>query len=470
MNKNLSSVHPSSFILSRGAESMSKKMVLALVAALLVLGSGIGLVTVVLSGWRHAPGPPPRPAVPALVIEENKDPVRAESVVEGHRDVPLHNRADRPVTVRLEQTDCGCARVLVWVAPREWEGLGEEAFRERAATASRTSTEGRQAGWQPLAPGGEAVTLPPRGHALARLKWETSSVGDHTFWARFWVDDGEDRGRRQMDVPVHFVAPVLLRPEDDPKGTEIDVGRLGAGEERTARLLCWSTTRDKVTLTPAPTGDPHLLCAAPQPLTPEETRALSDKIGRAVRCGYRVTVTVRERADDTRLDMGPFRRRVVWKTDLAAGHQVSAWVNGTVRGEVWLSSPSSADGGEGGKEEAFVDMGTFLPADAAPMSFTLESHDPQLRLTVDEQNTVDFLKAEMLDGEDGKPTGGDKTWRVRIRFRADSLFRGPFPNRDRSGYDTAELCSVVFLVSRPGQTGRPARRLLVPVRGTARPF
>jgi hypothetical protein len=444
-------LHPSSFILSRGVESMSKKKVIALTGvAVLVLGAGVGLSAVLLPAWRRGPASPPRPAVPELAIEETTEPVGAESVVEGHRDVPWHNRSDRAVTVRLEETDCGCARVLVWVAPQEWEGLDAQAFRERAAATAPT--------WRPLRPG-EPFTFPPRGHALARLKWETPSVGDHRFWARFWVDDGEDRGRRQMNVPVHFVEPILLRPEDDPKAAEIDIGRLHGSDERTARWLCWSQTRDRFTLTPVPTGDAHFLCGDPQPLTGEEMKALADRAGTTVRAGYRVTVTVRERADDTRLDLGPLRRRVVWKTDLAPGHEVSTHVGGTVRGEVGLSSP-----------EDFVDLGTVLPTDPKPLTFALQSGDPQLRLTVDEEKTLPFLAVELLDGEEGKAAAGDKTWRVRVRFRTDSLFRGPIPNPDRRGFDSAALCSVVFLVARQGQAGQPARRLLVPVRGTVRPF
>jgi hypothetical protein len=430
---------------------MSKKMVIALVVTVLVVvGAGLGLLAMVLPARQHAPDTPPRLAVPALLIEENNDPVRAESVVEGHRDLSWHNRADRPVTFRLEETDCACVRVLIWVAPDGWEGLDAQAFRKRAAESALV--------WQPLEPGGEGLTLPPRGQGLVRLKWQTPAVGDHRFWVHFRVDDGEDRGRRRVEVPVHLIEPVTLRAEDDPRETEIDVGRLEAGEERTARWLCWSGTRDKFTLTPAPTGNPHLLCGVPQPLTPQEMQALSAKVGTTVRAGYRLTVTVRERAADTRLDMGPFRRRVVWKTDLAPDHRVSTHVNGTVRGEVSL------------REHDFIDLGTFLPTNPKPLIFTLESHDAQLRLTVDEENTLAFLQVELLDGEEGCVSGSDKTWRVRARFRTDSLFRGPIPNRDRPGYDTAEVCSVVFLVSRPGQTGRPARRLLVPVRGTARPF
>jgi hypothetical protein len=454
---------------------MSKKIVLVLVVAVAALGAGVGFVTLALSARRPAADSTPRPAVPSFVIEEEQDPVRAEAEVEGHRDLRFRNRGDRPVTVRLEETDCGCAHVLAWVAPEAWGGLGPQEFLKRA--------EELPPAWQTLEQGGKGFTAPPAAEGLLRLQWTTPSVGDHRFWARLGLDDGQDRGSRQVEVPVHLVALVRLRPEDGPDGGEVDVGRLNAGGERTARLLCYSQTRDKFTLLPAPPGnDPCVSYGTPQPLTREEMQALSGKVGTAVRAGYRVTVTVREQAGDNRLDMGPFRRRVVWKTDVIPGHQVSTHVNGTVRGEVWLAAPltlPSPPGGEGrvrGEDES-VDLGLVLPTDPKPLIFTLHSSDPQLRLTLDGESTVEFLKVELLGpGEErdnlvkeGADAGG-KSWRVRVLFRTDSLFRGPFPNPARPGYDSAGLCSVVFFVSRQGEAGQPPRRLFVPVRGTVRGF
>jgi hypothetical protein len=99
----------------------------------------------------------------------------------------------------------------------------------------------------------------------------------------------------------------------------------------------------------------------------------------------------------------------------------------------------------------------------------VESRDPQLELTVDEKRTLEFLRAEMLDGKEGKAAGDGRRWRVQVRMRKDALFRGDFP-KPRPGYDTAVACSVVFVVGRPGAAGAPVRRLYVPVRGTVKRF
>src|SRR5262249_38744727 len=148
-------------------------------------------------------------------------------------------------------------------------------------------------------------------------------------------------------------------------------------------------SRDRFTLSPVPTGDACVVCGTPQPLTPEELRSLSRAAGTAARAGYRVPVTVKEREGSARLDIGPFHRPIVWKTNVFKGHEVRTHVNGTVLGEVWLADPEG---------KPFVDTGTVIPTEPEPVTFTLESHDPQIRLTVDENRTLNFFNAELLDG------------------------------------------------------------------------
>jgi hypothetical protein len=428
---------------------MSRKWVIALVLA--ALGACVAFATVVLPRWRR-PAEPGGRASP-LQVEENKDRVTTESGVEGQRDLCYRNRTDNPVTVRLEQKDCDCAHVLFCVAPEAWKGLDAEDLRKRAADPALV--------WQALEEGREGITLPHQAVGLVRLRWKAAVVGDHVFWAHLRVDEGGERGRQRLEVPVRFVEPVSISAEDNLTSKEADVGPLNAGEERAVRFLCCSTTREKFSLTPAPADDPLVRCGTPQPLTREEVRAVSDRAGTAVRAGYRVTVTVRERADDARLDMGPFRRPVVLHTNVFPGHEVRTHVNGTVRGEVWLAA---AEG------KGFVDLGTLSTTAPEPRVITVESRDPQLELTVDERRTLEFLRVELLDAKEGKPAGGGKSWRVRVRMRSDALFRGDFPKPMQSGYDTAVACSIVFVVARQGPAAAPVRRLYVPVRGTVKRF
>jgi hypothetical protein len=196
-------------------------------------------------------------------------------------------------------------------------------------------------------------------------------------------------------------------------------------------------------------------------LSEAELKALSKEVGTPVLSGCRIDVKVQERVKDAMLDLGPFRRHVVWNTDVAPGHQVSGIVSGSVLGEVRLAE---------GNKKAYVDLGNISPDAPAPVTFTLESADPQIELTLDEKHTLDILSVEIVDGPSGRQEAEKKkSWRVRVVFRKDSGFHGKFPIQTRAGYDTDVVCSVVFQLSRRKSSGDsvsvPVRRLYVPVRG-----
>ncbi len=424
---------------------MKKKRIIALLLVLVVVGISVGFATGVLPAWRGSSSP--------LLIEELNDPATAESGVKGHCDLRFRNLSTKPLSLRLERTDCECAHVEVCVTPDEWKGLDSQSFLERATEPTLP--------WQKLEQGGQPFSVPPRSHGMIRVTWRAFRLGKSAIGIDLRVNDGEKEVSQKVQTPVNFVEPVLICSEDDPKATEIDVGRLKAGEERTANFVCYSTTRDEFALTPAPPSkDSCVLYGTPQPLTSEELQALAQKSGAAqVRAGFRVKVTVREQADGHRLDIGPFHRRIVYKTDVYSEHQVTAFVNGTVEGEVMLMDSEGND---------YLDFGMIIPNDPKLVTFTLESGDAQLQLSVDEEQTIPFLKIEMLDGKTGKPVEKGKRWRVRAVFRTDALFRGEFPNPTRPGYDSADLCSIVFLVSRPGKAASLQRRLFIPVRGNVR--
>jgi hypothetical protein len=423
---------------------MNKKRAVVFLLVLLILGSGVGFVTVVLPAWRGSASP--------LQIEEQKDAAAAESGVKGHRDLRFRNQTNKPLKLHLERSDCECAHLQVCVTPDEWKELDSQAFLKHATEPTLA--------WQTLERSGQPFLIPPRSHGLIRVAWRAFKVGASSIGIDLRVDDGQKEIPQHLETRVNVAEPVLLRSEGDPNATEIDIGRLQPGEERTARFLCYSITRDEFTLTPAPPeNDPCIRYGSPEPLTSEELRTLSQKASAQVRAGYRVKITVREQADDHRLDLGPFHRRIVYKTDVYEDLRLNAYVNGTVMGEITLADSEGKDS---------IDFDTITPSDPKPVTFTLDSRDPQIQLSVDEERTIPFLKIELLDGKEGKPAEKGKRWQVRALFRKDALFRGEFPNPTRPGYDSADSCSLVFLLSRPGQSPSKERRLFVPVRGKVR--
>jgi hypothetical protein len=427
-----------------------KKLLLVTLAALTVAGAVVGFI------FHHPTDPnsaPPRDNSPPLRIEEVKDSVTTEHGFEGQIEFPFENLRANAVTVGIVLKDCQCARVQICLTPEEWKQLAPEELRKRGADPALK--------WETLEKDSQGFSVPARAAGLLRLGWNGKDFADQRYWARLWVDDQGNRLYQRFEVPVHVVQPVYIRSEEQLKRSQVDLGRMNSGEERTARFMCYSGTRAKFTIAAKSTpSDPCLTYQAPQPLTEAELQVLSQKTGITVLAGYRVEVVVHERVGDAQLDLGPFRRSAIWNTDLAAGHQVTGIVSGSVLGEVRFIEP---------KGKAFVDFGNISLTDPAPVTFTLESTDAKLDLTVDDKHTLDILAVELLDGESGKQVEGKKRWQVRVVFRKDSGFHGKFPTQNRAGYDTDVACSIVFQLSRRPPSGdgngSPVRRLYVPVRG-----
>ena len=427
-----------------------KKLLLVALAAVAVAGAVAGFV------FHHPTDPNPVPRrdnTPPLRIEEVKDAVTTEHGFEGQIEFPFENLRENLVTVGIVLKDCQCARVQICLTPEDWKPLDTQELRKRASDPVLK--------WETLEKDSQGFSVPARAAGMLRLGWKGKDFTDQRYWASLWVDDNGNRLNQRFEVPVHVVQPVYIRSEDQPKRSQVDLGRLNPGEGRTARFLCYSGTRPKFKLTPAPPqADPCLSYQTPQALTDAELKTLSQRASVQVLCGYRVEVIVHERIGDAQLDLGPFRRSAVWNTDIAKGHQLTGIVSGSVLGDVRLAEPVG---------KAFVDLGNISPNEPAPVTITLESNDPRIELTLDDKHTLDILAVELLDGKSGKENQDKKSWRARVVFRKDSGFHGKFPTQNRAGYDTDVACSIVIQVSRRSPSGdgisSPARRLYVPVRG-----
>jgi hypothetical protein len=388
----------------------------------------------------------PRAVAPTLRVEALGGGEFAESGIEGHRDFRFENPAERPLTVAVEVKNCQCSGLQFRLLAEALHWLERSELRQLADESGPP--------WQNLEPGGAKLTIPSRAVGLVRMRWKAEAVGDHLFWAELSLDDGEQQGSLRLEVPVQFIEPVRVRVAADPKRAEGDFGKFGMGEAHTVEFFCFSLTRERFTLS-APHGDACFEQAAPRPMSPEELHALSERIGQTVLAGYRAAVTVHEHVGERHLDLGPFHRKIVWPTDVAAGNEAYTFANGTILGEVRLA----------GQKKGYVDLGNIIPARPTPVEFTLESDTPGFRLALDENRTLEFLKVELLDGPEGKPIEKGTQWRARVIFKADSLFRGKFPVRERLGYDTDVSCSIAFVLSDAAPSSQKTRRLLVPVHG-----
>jgi hypothetical protein len=439
---------------------MSRKGSIITIVSTLIIAATAYVVAVAVNNRLHSSDTQPEDPAAFLVLKENKDFVTTEAGVEGSRELAIQNQAERPLAISLESTDCTCVRAYLCLAPENRKGADAKEMPRRGSDLSLT--------WQELEKRGKSCTIPPKAHGILRLTWKTPIVGEHVFWANFLVEDGPNQGNRRVEVPVRLVESVSLRAEQDLTARMVDVGSMRDGQKCSASFVCFSQTRDEFSITAAPPqDDPHAEYAAPQTLASKELQALSEKLKLSVRAAYRVGVTIHEHVGKQRLDIGPFHRMVAWKIDVPAdlpGHQLTAHVDGTVHGEVWLKTPEG---------KAFIDLGTIKPSDSKSVLVTLLSRDPQLSLTVDEEQTLNIVKVELLDGKVGTKSDTSKTWQVRVQFRWESFFRGPFPNPDRPGYESAALCSAVFRITRQGATSakdQSPRRLLVPIRGNVRSF
>jgi len=427
-----------------------KKLLLGVLAALAVAGAVAGFL---LHHPARTNSLPPRDNSPPLRIEQVDDAVTTEHGFDGQLEVSFENLRENPVTVGIVMKDCQCARVQICLTPEDWKSLDMQERRKRASDPSLK--------WMTLEQDNQGFAVPARAAGLLRLGWKGKDYTDQRYWARLWVDDRGNILKQLFEVPVHIVQPVYIRSEEQLRRSQVDLGRLTSGEERTARFLSYSVTRPKFSLAPAPPPtDKCLSYKTPEPLTDEELKALSKKNGTTVLSGYRAEVVVHERMGDAQLDLGPFRRLAIWNTDVAAGHQVTGIVSGSVLGEVRFTQPNG---------KAFVDLGNVSPKDPAPVIVTLESNDPQIELSLDEKHTLDILAVDLLDGKAGQEDQGNKRWRVRVAFRQDSGFHGKFPTQNRAGYDTDVACSIVFLLSRRPASGKGTakhmRSLYIPVRG-----
>jgi hypothetical protein len=434
---------------------MTPKQIIIIAIGVAVLAGGITYLVASIgpSGDTGAKPPGVGEQIPSPIeIAAELGPRFEEAFTAGHHAFRFRSKVDKPTTVGVNWKNCKCASVEICIAPNEWKALPEVELVKKAEDPSLE--------WTPLDKEGKGFDIPGMAIGWVRIGWKADKSGDERFKADLWLYSPDHGIGFPLEIGVSFVEAVRIRCADDLEKIDPYIGRLGPGDQKDAKLVIWSSTRESFTLEPAPARpDPCFHYGDPKKLTDEQLKRLTQNSRKAL-SGYEVAITVHERAEDKQLDIGPFRREVRWKSD-AVKDPIRAHVQGIILGEVTASVA--------GSEEPRLDMGVMNAGRPRVHKIHLETENSKVELALDDA-TCDFLQVKMLDGKEGKKEDlGDgtarKTWTVNVSFRSDSGFRGRFPDPDKPGY---ESCAVVFRIAHAGDPNEAPRRIKVMVRGQVR--
>jgi len=434
---------------------MSPKQIVIVAVGVAVLIAGITYVVISIGTAGAEPPKPTDEAVSKLPspLEMMKavEPRFEEAYTAGHHPFRFRSLVDKPTKVGVNWKNCKCASVEICVAPDEWKALSEAEFAKKADDPSLQ--------WTPLERDGQGFDIPGRSTGWVRVGWKADKNGDERFKADLWIYEFDSGIGFPLEVAVSFVEAVRVRWLDDPDKIDPYVGRIGPGEQKDAQLVVWSSTRESFTLeSDPPRSDPNFSYGEPpRKLKAEELDNLSQRFHRKALSGYQVTVTVREKVGEQQLDIGPFRREVRWKSD-AVKDPIRAHVQGIVLGEVRTYV-------EGNPGEPRLEMGVIDPNRPRVHKLQLETDNPNVELAHDD-SSCDFLKVDVLD-KAGKVENLDdgsvrKTWNVNVSLRPGAGFRGPFPDKEKPGY---ELTAVVFRITHAGVANERPRYVKVLARG-----
>jgi hypothetical protein len=378
----------------------------------------------------------------------------------GHYDFWASNANAKPVSVSLILKSCTCANVQLGLVPAaEWANAQS---REAAlATALGVVQAPQLAGlvvmpplvnsipWKPLTrdpnrpPVPESVPAadPTAGPQIAvfRLGWEPREPKQMRLTAELQHQFDNNLETTTLEVPVAIVTPLMVSTPN------LNVGELGYGERRDAKLYVWSATRPALTVRVEDVlHDPCVEIGPPVPLTEQERRDVPRALVRAaqipqashMRCGYAVQVTIHERRGDNQLDLGPFSRKLL--VNGGTDEEQSVLLTGTVRGRIQVGDKADRDR---------VDLGTFKAVRAVERNIVITSDDPTVRLEL-AQKHPESMQVELKE----QPGGfGQKRWKMRVEA-GPNMFSGLLPQ------DTAIYLQIL---------GDPPRRIRIPVVGNA---
>ena len=434
---------------------MNPKQMILVGVGVVALCAGIG-IAVTSFGTTTTPGPNPDPEdkpEPPIDFPDAPKPQTQEAFTAGHYAFQFKSKVDKATTVGVIRTNCKCASVDICLTPPEWSSLPSDELTKKAEDPSLK--------WTRLEKDEDGFSIPARAEGLVRVGWKDDKIGNVAFSAELWVFEPRSGVTFTLNVGVMFIEPVKICWAEEPSKVVANVGKLNPGDHRDVQFMIWSCTRKKFSIEDAVLqADPCIKVGAAEPLSAKELETLPKQQEGKALCGYRVPVTVNERVGDSQLDIGPFRRNIAWKTD-ASAQPVRGAVYGSVTGEVSAFIAGKPD-------YPRLEMDRIDPDNPVIHTINIESVNPHVELTLDEKS-CDILNAKLVEGAKGKDvTLSDgsvrRTWTVQVTYRPDSGFRGPFPDKDRAGYTSAD-CLIVFKIAHAGVKKEQPRRIRIPVAG-----
>jgi hypothetical protein len=377
----------------------------------------------------------------------------------------VNSPQDRPVTMALYAKSCTCSDVDCSI-------LSSEAWtmyqRQMALTAAIPSLAFTQIGpaavasllgsakWEKL-PGFESPPPLPELRPIAkdgtpgmiRVNFQPKNLSASNSGDTLTIAiRGEFPGVAPEDKELVVKYQVLPEMGYLPRQT-VDVGEIAPGGNGKHDILVWSMTREvlnpQLSITGPDIGEmghPCFEIDKPDVMVAAEIVGLEKllvdqfKVTNTVTCGRRFRVTVHEKRGGRQLDIGPFQRTLLLKSEGSIEpHRIP--LTGVVRGEVRLYA--------GGDERDRIVLGNFHHS--VTKSVTLEA-PLEVDLKIDETATSRLFKSELKN-----PTTADgkKRWQLIVEVPDDTL-AGDLPP------GTAVVLDV---------KGTAPRKMRIPVTGTA---
>lgn len=364
-----------------------------------------------------------------------------ETHVRGHFDFWFTNSGSKPVRMVMREKSCQCTDVSMAMAKGESVRMLVQAAAEDvlagplglacilpAAHAQQLVYAAPNTGeldWKAV---DISTEIPPGAGGWVRLGWKREQFGPVRLSADMLTEADSGSMVTRLEVPLVLYPAVAVMPK------EPDVGVLRVGSEARHEFVLWSATREQFPVNVQNTGDPCVTLGEPKPLTDRERDAFYQQHKVRIRSGFKVPIIVREQVGDTRLDLGPFTRRI----DIATVPEIDPLpvvVHGVVRGDFNVADNRDR-----------VALGTFESDKGKTTTFTLTTDRGGQELEVAE--VPDYLEAKIVDS---KPTGSGHLWRLQVKV-LPGRYQGELPPD----------CALVLTTK-----GDSPRRIRIPVSGNA---